>query len=64
MVLGPNSAMLQYTDTSAAGFEYKAALTADLKSNPLVASVHDVGKHPKPLPLSLIYKQVPNIHDH
>lgn len=28
-----------------AGFEYKALLTADLKSNPLVASVHDVGPH-------------------
>ncbi|KAH8783663.1 ribose 5-phosphate isomerase B [Hyaloscypha finlandica] len=28
-----------------AGFEYKAAITADLKSNPLVASVHDVGPH-------------------
>jgi ribose 5-phosphate isomerase B len=30
----------------AAGFDYKSALTADLKANPLVASVHDVGKHP------------------
>jgi ribose 5-phosphate isomerase B len=28
---------------SAAGFDYKAALTSDLKSDPRVASVHDVG---------------------
>jgi len=28
-----------------AGFEYKAALTADLKANPLVESVKDVGPH-------------------
>jgi len=28
-----------------AGFDYKTALTADLKANPLVASVHDVGPH-------------------
>lgn len=28
-----------------AGFEYKALLTTDLKSHPLVASVHDVGPH-------------------
>ena len=36
-----------YTDTFPAGFDYKAALTADLKANPLVASVADVGKHPQ-----------------
>jgi len=28
-----------------AGFDYKTALTADLKAHPLVASVHDVGPH-------------------
>ncbi|KAE8447741.1 hypothetical protein EG329_010135 [Mollisiaceae sp. DMI_Dod_QoI] len=28
-----------------AGFDYKAIITSDLKSNPLVASVHDVGPH-------------------
>jgi len=28
-----------------AGFDYKAAITADLKSDPRVSSVHDVGPH-------------------
>ena len=44
----PSSILTQFT----AGFEYKAAITADLKANPLVASVHDVGTHPNPAPFS------------
>jgi hypothetical protein len=49
MVFPKSQPFFQDTDKPAAGFEYKAALTADLKANPLVASVHDVGKHPNSL---------------
>lgn len=44
----PNQFSNIYSHIFAAGFDYKAALTADLKANPLVASVTDVGKHPHP----------------
>jgi len=46
MVLSSSQLSLSsYSYSCAAGFDYKTALTADLKANPLVASVHDVGPH-------------------
>jgi ribose 5-phosphate isomerase B len=45
MMVNPNPRSYHYRHrlTDTAGFEYKSALTADLKADPRVASVHDVG---------------------